>query len=45
MKECCKTGSETKKKESSFKKWLSYILYAVIAIIVIGALLLQLKAK
>ena len=36
MKDCCKTGSETKQKRSGFKKWFNY------TIIVIGVLILQL---
>ncbi|ADF54554.1 MULTISPECIES: hypothetical protein [Flavobacteriaceae] len=42
MKDCCKTGSETKQKRSGFKKWFNYTIYAIIAIIVIGVLILQL---
>ncbi len=45
MKDCCKTGSETEQKKSGFKKWLNYIIYAIIAIIVIGALVLQLTGN
>jgi len=45
MKDCCKTGIEKDQKQGGFKKWLSYIIYAIIAIIVLGALVLQLTGN
>ncbi len=41
MKECYKSGYDKKPKQSSKRKWLNYLLYTVIAFIVMGALLLQ----
>lgn len=45
MKECCKSSYDKKPKQSSMRKWLNYLLYSVIAFIVVGALLLQLFGK
>ena len=45
MKDCCKTGNETEKKSSGLKKWLNYILYAFIAAIIIGVIVLQISGK
>jgi hypothetical protein len=42
MKDCCKIGSGNEQKKSGFKKWFNYILYLIIAAIVIWALILQL---
>jgi len=42
MKDCCKTGTEKEKKKGGFKKWFNYVLYGIIAIILIGALISQL---
>jgi disulfide bond formation protein DsbB len=40
MKQCCKTGNNN--SPNHLRRWLNYVIYAVIAIIVVGALLLQL---
>jgi hypothetical protein len=45
MKDCCKTGSDKAQKKSGLKKWFNYVIYAVIAIILIGALVLQLTGN
>ncbi|MDG3582526.1 hypothetical protein [Galbibacter pacificus] len=45
MKDCCKTGNEREQKKSGLKKWFSYIIYGIIAIVIIGALLLQLTGN
>lgn len=45
MKECCKSGCDKKTKKTGLRKWLNYLLYAIIAIIVLGSLLLQLFDK
>jgi hypothetical protein len=45
MKDCCKSGCDKKTKQTGLKKWFDYLLYAVIAVIVLGALLLQLFGK
>ena len=42
MKECCRSGCDSKLKPSRIKKWLNYLLYLVISFIVLGAILLQL---
>ena len=42
MKDCCKNSCDKKPKQYSIKKWLNYLLYLIIAFIVVGALLLQL---
>ena len=45
MKECCKSGSNKKTKQIGLRKWFNYLLYALIAFIVLAALLLQLFGK
>tara|TARA_R110002049_G_scaffold309168_1_gene517833 strand:+ start:2488 stop:2625 length:138 start_codon:yes stop_codon:yes gene_type:complete len=40
MKECCKTGNKGKTK-SRLQRWLNYVVYAVLTIIIIGAIYLQ----
>tara|TARA_R110000868_G_scaffold226004_1_gene478360 strand:+ start:1952 stop:2101 length:150 start_codon:yes stop_codon:yes gene_type:complete len=45
MKECCKGSCDKKTKKTGLRKWLNYLLYTVITIIVLGALLLQLLGK
>tara|TARA_R110002096_G_C14305035_1_gene698859 strand:- start:47 stop:187 length:141 start_codon:yes stop_codon:yes gene_type:complete len=45
MKECCKSDCDKKTQQTSLRKWLNYLLYAVIALIVLGALFLQLFDK
>ncbi|MBU0696798.1 MAG: hypothetical protein KKE39_09795 [Bacteroidetes bacterium] len=45
MKDCCKTGIKTEQKKSGFKKWFNYILYGILAAILIGALVLQLVGE
>lgn len=45
MKECCKNGCDKKAKKTGLRKWLKYLLYTVIAVIVLGTLLLQLFSK
>ncbi len=42
MKECCKTGSEKEQEPRSLKTWFNYVLYAIIAAILIGTLVMQL---
>ena len=42
MKECCKNGCDKKTKQTGLTRWLKYLLYTVITVIVLGALLLQL---
>ncbi len=42
MKDCCNTGSETEQNKNGLKKWFNYIIYTIIAIILIGVLILQL---
>jgi len=42
MKACSKTGSEKEQKQGSFKKWFNYTLYAIIAAILVGTLVLRL---
>lgn len=41
MKDCCKNNNQASSKKSGFRKWVYYILYAIIALIVIGALIQQ----
>tara|TARA_Y100000815_G_scaffold51490_1_gene42015 strand:- start:2207 stop:2344 length:138 start_codon:yes stop_codon:yes gene_type:complete len=45
MKDCCKTGNEKEQKKGGFKKWFNYIIYGIIAIIIMGALWLQLTGN
>ncbi|MDR6301743.1 hypothetical protein [Mesonia maritima] len=45
MKDCCNTGNEKEQKKSGFRKWFNYIIYGIMAIIIIGALLLQLTGN
>jgi hypothetical protein len=45
MKDCCKTGNESEKKKSSFKKWFNYGLYTFIGLIIIGVIALQIFGK
>tara|TARA_R110001583_G_scaffold88891_1_gene230058 strand:- start:146 stop:286 length:141 start_codon:yes stop_codon:yes gene_type:complete len=45
MKDCCNSGCDKKTKKTGLRKWLNYLLYAVIAIIVLGALLMQIFGK
>jgi hypothetical protein len=42
MKDCCNNGCDKKTKKTVLRKWLNYLLYAVISVIVLGAMLLQL---
>ncbi|MDT7827253.1 hypothetical protein RQM65_01070 [Pricia sp. S334] len=42
MKDCCNTGNGKQQNKNPLKKWFNYIVYAIIAIIVLGALVLQL---
>jgi len=42
MKECCKDGCNNTTKKTNFKKWLNYIVYTILILIVGGALALQL---
>jgi hypothetical protein len=42
MKECCKEGGRQSTKKSNIKKWLNYIVYTILILIVGGALALQL---
>jgi len=43
MRECCKTGSNN--KSNGITKWFNYILYAILIIIIFGAVLLHLKGS
>ncbi|MFC6269482.1 hypothetical protein [Frigoriflavimonas asaccharolytica] len=45
MKDCCKTGNESKQKKSNLKKWFSYGLYAFIGVIILGVIVLQILGK
>lgn len=45
MKDCCKTGNEEDQNKSGFKKWFQYLVYVIIAIIILGAIWLQLSDK
>lgn len=45
MKECCKHGCDKKTKKTDLRKWLNYLLYTVIAFIILGALLQQIFSK
>jgi hypothetical protein len=42
MKECCKDGCQQTTEKSVVKKWLNYIVYTILILIVGGALALQL---
>jgi hypothetical protein len=42
MKECCKGGCQQTTEKSVVKKWLNYIVYTILILIVGGALALQL---
>jgi hypothetical protein len=42
MKDCCKDGCKHTTEKSGVKKWINYIVYAIITLIVGGALILQL---
>ncbi|WP_445955211.1 hypothetical protein [Yeosuana sp.] len=43
MKDCCKNGQENEPNKFGFKKWFNYVVYAIIAAIVIGALVSQIS--
>jgi len=45
MKDCCNTNNGKAQNKSPLKKWTNYIVYTIIAVIVIGALVLQLLGK
>ncbi len=45
MKDCCKDGCQNEAEKSVIKKWFNYIVYIIIAIIVISALMIQLSSK
>ncbi|MFC4094766.1 hypothetical protein [Euzebyella saccharophila] len=42
MKDCCNTGKSEAQDKYLLKKWFNYIVYAIIIIIVLGALVVQL---
>ncbi|WP_168421723.1 hypothetical protein [Candidatus Ulvibacter alkanivorans] len=42
MKDCCNTGNSKAQIKNPLKKWFNYIVYAIIASIVHGTLVLQL---
>lgn len=42
MKDCCKAGFKHKTEKAVMKKWINYIIYTILTIIVGGALALQL---
>ena len=35
MKDCCKNGCQDKSEEFGLKKWLNYILYIIITVVVV----------
>lgn len=41
MKECCKDSGVDTTKNSAIKKWLNYIIYLILILIVGGALVIQ----
>jgi len=45
MKDCCKTGSEREQKKGGFRKWINYIIYGIIVIIVSVTLWQQLTGN
>ncbi|MEG3657698.1 hypothetical protein V5097_09825 [Arenibacter palladensis] len=45
MKVCCNDCGHNHKLESNVKKWFRYFLYTILAVILIGALVLQLLGK
>jgi hypothetical protein len=42
MKDCCKDSCKQNTEKSVVKKWINYIVYAILILIVGGALILQL---
>jgi hypothetical protein len=42
MKECCKDGCHNTTEKSVVRKWLNYVIYTILVLIVGGALALQL---
>jgi len=42
MKDCCKDGCIRTTEKSVVKKWINYIVYTILILIVGGALVLQL---
>ena len=42
MKDCCKNGCHRKAEKSVVRRWFNYILYAILIVIIGGALALQL---
>jgi len=45
MKDCCKDGCQHTAEKSVVKKWINYMLYTIIVVIVISALMIQLTSK
>ncbi|APU70138.1 hypothetical protein GRFL_3414 [Christiangramia flava JLT2011] len=45
MKDCCKIRNEKEQKISGFKKSFNYIIYGIIALIIMAALWLQLTGN
>lgn len=45
MKDCCKTGSDKTQNKNVLKKWFNYILYVIIAAILVWSLVMQLTGN
>ena len=45
MKDCCNTGHDKGQNKNPLKKGFNYIVYVIIAVIIIGALVLQLTGN
>ena len=45
MKDCCNVGQKKKSDKPNFKMWFNNLLYAIIASIVIGAIVIQIIKK
>lgn len=41
MNDCCKTGNEKEQKQRGIKKWFNYMVYGIIALILVGTLISQ----
>jgi len=45
MKDCCDNCGAGKKEKPTFKKWFGYVVYIIIALIVLLAIAFQLLGK